>query len=342
MSLKNIEHGYTLPKSLYRCTMRSDSSATVMPDTTTTIRKPQTLAQAKAAYRKHGPRISSQEHRRLERGHELMLRAKRIKEREERKKANARRRSEKELRTRETRRNQGLPSQEPPKVRASQHRLDFGLVKEPQEQALQSVMAREQNSSGGSSPREDESETDQAEHFSDTVEAPDDLSMLEDFLPSSTQISRDIASPPRPASTSKPQIDLDSCSYPPTYARKGVDLDIDLESISTQDISLDDDDLHDLGIQESEIGLGAKIAAPITMQRHSNSNPTPALPRAALAITKTTVSSRVPLSHQSVSRRATTRSPPAVKHKEQLPLLLSDGFEDAFELSTQDRREICS
>lgn len=69
---------------------------------------PQTLRQAKAAYKKQGPRLSERERRQIERGAELLRRAERAKEQERRRKDYQRRREDRERKEREARRSVGI------------------------------------------------------------------------------------------------------------------------------------------------------------------------------------------------------------------------------------------
>jgi len=70
---------------------------------------PQTLRQAKAAYKQQqGPRLSEHEQRQIDRGAELLRRAERAKEQERRKKENQRRREEKERKERKARTSIGI------------------------------------------------------------------------------------------------------------------------------------------------------------------------------------------------------------------------------------------
>lgn len=82
-------------------------------NTRPTHHPPQTLAQAKATYKKYGLRISSQEKRRNERGAVLLERAAKIREREKKAKAARRRKREKEVREREARARLVVKSQGP-------------------------------------------------------------------------------------------------------------------------------------------------------------------------------------------------------------------------------------
>ena len=89
--------------------------------------RPQTLKQAKKAYRKAGPgpRFSDVELRRLARAAELQERADRIKDREKKKKANRKKREEKMEKEREARRKAGLPEIREAHVGPSQLKLAF-------------------------------------------------------------------------------------------------------------------------------------------------------------------------------------------------------------------------
>lgn len=89
--------------------------------------RPQTLKQAKKAYRKAGatPRMSEAELRRLARAVELQERADRIKEREIKKKANRKKKAEKMEKEREARRKVGLPEIREAYVGPSQLKLAF-------------------------------------------------------------------------------------------------------------------------------------------------------------------------------------------------------------------------
>ncbi|XTI85340.1 hypothetical protein V2W45_241282 [Cenococcum geophilum] len=69
---------------------------------------PQTSKQAKAAYKKHGFRLSTRDMREIERAEELQRRADRIKEQERRKKLTQKRKAEKEQREREARAKSGI------------------------------------------------------------------------------------------------------------------------------------------------------------------------------------------------------------------------------------------
>ncbi len=76
-----------------------------------THRPAQTIQQAKAEYKKFGPRISTQDVRQLERGAILFRRAETIKNNEKKRKAAVKRKHEKETRERETRRRMHIASQ---------------------------------------------------------------------------------------------------------------------------------------------------------------------------------------------------------------------------------------
>lgn len=89
--------------------------------------RPQTLKQAKKAYRKAGacPRLSEIELRRLARAAELQERADRIKEKERKKKTNRKKREERVEKEREARRKAGLPEISEAYVGPSQLKLAF-------------------------------------------------------------------------------------------------------------------------------------------------------------------------------------------------------------------------
>lgn len=103
---------------------RSNNQNTKTPEPHNQIRptRPprQTLAQARAEFKKHGPRISSQEQRRLDRGAELFKRAEKIKLAEQRKKLAKEKRALKEEKEREAKK--GIITI--PKIAASQKILD--------------------------------------------------------------------------------------------------------------------------------------------------------------------------------------------------------------------------
>ena len=75
----------------------------------TTKHPPQTLKQAKRAYQKSGPRLSEIEIRRIERAAELQDRAARMREREHKRKANLKRKAERDEKDREARRRMNIP-----------------------------------------------------------------------------------------------------------------------------------------------------------------------------------------------------------------------------------------
>ena len=89
--------------------------------------RPQTLKQAKKAYRKAGasPRFSEIELRRLARAAELQERADRIKEREKKKKINRKKKEEKMEKEREARRKAGVPEIRDAYIGPSQLKLAF-------------------------------------------------------------------------------------------------------------------------------------------------------------------------------------------------------------------------
>lgn len=84
-----------------------------MMQTRHTNRPPQTLKQAKAEYKKYGPRISSQEQRHLERGAELWRRAEKIKETDKRRKKVAEKKRIREEKMQEERKRLNIKAPEP-------------------------------------------------------------------------------------------------------------------------------------------------------------------------------------------------------------------------------------
>lgn len=89
---------------------------------------PQTSKQAKAAYKKHGFRLSVRDIREIERAEELQRRADRIKEQERRKKLAQKRKAEKEQRDRETRAKLGVGlATQLAGYSHSQHRMKNGM-----------------------------------------------------------------------------------------------------------------------------------------------------------------------------------------------------------------------
>lgn len=78
-----------------------------------TKRPPQTIKQAKAEFKKHGPRISSQEQRQIDRGAELYRRAEKIRESEKKRQIAKKRKQEREDRERDARRRLNIPGQKP-------------------------------------------------------------------------------------------------------------------------------------------------------------------------------------------------------------------------------------
>lgn len=98
--------------------------------------RPQTIKQAKKAYRKAGaiPRLSEVELRRLDRFDQLLERADRLKTKEQRKKANLKKKEEKLEKEKEARRKAGLPELKEAYIGPSQLKLDsLGVVKRPKD-----------------------------------------------------------------------------------------------------------------------------------------------------------------------------------------------------------------
>lgn len=102
-----------------------------------TLHRPQTLKQAKKAFKKAGalPRFSDAEIRRLNRAAELQERADRAKEKERKRKANLKKREERLAKEREARKKAHLPDVKEAHIAASQLQLAFpgGAIKRNEE-----------------------------------------------------------------------------------------------------------------------------------------------------------------------------------------------------------------
>ena len=102
-----------------------------------TLHRPQTLKQAKKAFKKAGalPRFSDAEIRRLNRAAELQERADRAKEKERKRKANLKKREERLAKEREARKKANLPDVKEARIAASQLLLAFpgGAIKRKEE-----------------------------------------------------------------------------------------------------------------------------------------------------------------------------------------------------------------
>lgn len=102
-----------------------------------TVHRPQTLKQAKKAFKKAGalPRFSDAEIRRLNRAAELQERADRMKEKDRKRKANLKKRGERLAKEREERKKAHLPDVNEAQIAASQLQLAFpyGAVKRKEE-----------------------------------------------------------------------------------------------------------------------------------------------------------------------------------------------------------------
>lgn len=102
-----------------------------------TLHRPQTLKQAKKAYKKAGalPRFSDAEIRRLNRAAELQERADRMKEKDRKRKANLKKREERLAKEREERKKAHLPAVKEAHIAASQLQLAFpcGAIKRKEE-----------------------------------------------------------------------------------------------------------------------------------------------------------------------------------------------------------------
>ena len=169
--------------------------------------RPQTIKQAKNAYRKAGatPRFSKIELRRLNRCGELLERASLIKAKEQRRKANLKKKEEKLEKEKEARRKAGLPEFKEAYVGPSQLKLDvLGVVKRPKDERhtdRQGALNCMEPSSRSPSrtplqPKSSNIITKSKLHEASKVNscnvAAEDLS---DFVASNTQIKQDLSTP---------------------------------------------------------------------------------------------------------------------------------------------------
>ncbi|KAL9092351.1 MAG: hypothetical protein Q9159_000859 [Coniocarpon cinnabarinum] len=158
-----------------------------MEERHTSIRA-QTSKQAKAEYKRHGPRISSQEARRIARGAELYERAERLKAKERRSKQAKEKRAMREQRVRTMRRESGLPSQPLPKVAASQKLLSAFVGRAVQSHD-QSAAADDQIPLSQQSPCQQRQRRANQSHENEPFEDLDDETLLDtvdDCKPTST------------------------------------------------------------------------------------------------------------------------------------------------------------
>ncbi|TKA74688.1 hypothetical protein B0A49_04269 [Cryomyces minteri] len=199
---------------------------------TTPHHRPQTLKQAKAAYKARSrPYVSEREQRQLERGAELLRRAERIKEAERRKKENLKRKAEKEIKEREAKKRMWLGSEgymwsQVPKPsqaildrfvrikgRGEGRETEIGVdggrtakyepwdVDEVDDETLldvlddnvEDIMAHEPQPISSPRPLKTEDETTyRPANRRPAVQGSNDLHLWEDFLASSTQIAREL------------------------------------------------------------------------------------------------------------------------------------------------------
>ena len=179
--------------------------------------RPQTLKQAKRAYQRHGPaRPSASEIAQAERREALQERADRIKDREARRKANLKKRNEKNAKERETAKETGKPSVEDQKPRwkvgASQLRLGGFLsgirkIREPHHTKLvgESFSAEQTGAAEAVQPSANSHDTVKQPPINSTLQMPPppipipqrQAVMLdesfEDCFPSNTQVQRELS-----------------------------------------------------------------------------------------------------------------------------------------------------
>lgn len=275
------------------------------PTTRSTHRPPQTLAQAKADYARHGPRLSTQEARRLARGAELLRRAERLSEAEARRRCAARKRGERESRDREARARMGIGRREGP-VGGSQRRLSWGVAgrmggveKEEEEEeaqgvenaesALLSALGERVVTPSTAVVRNDFVTARVALHDNDAVPSPSDrpcrklarlpLPVLQsdtpapapalpdvswdDFLDSSTQIARDLSSEPAATTATATASGAEIASIRASMPQPEPEWSL-LDLLSTQDVSLSNEDMQELGVEALGVGVKAELARECT------------------------------------------------------------------------------
>lgn len=198
---------------------------------------------AKAEYKKHGPRLSTQEFRTLERTIELEQRADRIRGAEQRRRDAKRKRLAKEAREREARHRMRIPSPRPA-VPRSQILLEGFVVRvkdtergEPwtddglDDAALASAML-------GPRPEGERSTMRASGGVRLSVEL---LEAWDGFLASDTQIEREI--------TLERTAEESPC---PRAGPLPTHFDSFLSCLSTQDVSITEDDLEELGVGRTD------------------------------------------------------------------------------------------
>lgn len=217
-----------------------------------TFHRPQTLKQAKKAFKKAGalPRFSDAEIRRLNRAAELQERADREKEKERKRKANLKKREERLAKEREARKKAHLPDAKEGHVAPSQLQLAFpggaiNRMEEPTRAALEdgTVQPRKNNrkptDDAGVSILKCPLQQITPSVTKNSKSAPSATSgnpwdtCVEDwdeFLVSNTQLERELSAP-------RVKAPLMSCARDPAPTCTGVDAPIDmLDLTSTQDL----------------------------------------------------------------------------------------------------------
>lgn len=289
-----------------------------------TNRGPQTSKQAKAEYKKYGPRISSQECRQLERGAELYRRAEKIRESEKKRQAAKKRKQEREDRERDARRRLNIPSQKPAIAR-SQCLLE-GFVKlvkpaaikeegpKPEVESKPDPWVDDDLDDGtllhaaapGKCQLEPQASRSKAQHAAEqrmiSTPADDALDIdVDDIFFSNTQIELEMKEPLQPA------------------ALKAVhETDPFLFSLSTQDVSMTDDDLEELGL-------------PILAGEPQQASSKPLLER--------TDHDRILMPPPPVPQSKPKPKPKAVQLLRPNPSVTTNEFDD-FGLSTQDLQQV--
>ena len=330
----------------------------------------QTIKQAKADYKKNGPRLSSQQERQLKRSAELFERAQKIKEQEQRKKIAKEKRVRKEEKDRELRRRSGLPSQPLPKIAASQQLLSgFFAGDKPNGDQRRGQSECDSGNSDAEDAQWNDVEDDvlldtvnnvEMIHETTTVGPPvrsgnDHKSAS---TPSMSMADADSIKPLREAVlSSEPEHKFESCAASTGFAEgRLVGYELFDCMLSTQDVSFSGEDLAELGVADSTATRASsspesKPSSDDIARRLMPPPPLkPAKPRQARGcksqvlsnstpnrVTSNTVTLAPPKSRPPASPRYSSMS----KRCAETPVATVDFFDADFELSSQDQREIC-
>lgn len=274
-----------------------------------------TSKQAKADFKKYGPRISTQEQRRANREVELIDRAQKIKDKEERRLVNKRKREDRDRRQREERLRLNIP---PPKphVAASQTCLAGFFRKaatpEPQQQDSapsspgppipMSIEQSEEPACDDDTPdvelrAMDESSVIQpacstyaglASSSVTATEAPQAVHDTDDFwdnlFVTNSQIARELDQDESPDAAD------DAADMAPTPIEDDLSM-----ILSTQDVSFSVEDLHELGIGSTDEARTRSISSRKSMAAPIIPSATRAVPPPARKIPANSLTERSPL-----------------------------------------------